>query len=225
MDPTQNIRTLPEQANLDQAVLELHDAKDIWAKTSTSERVQILIEIKDALMNVAQDWVTNAARHKQLSENSSLVGEEWSLGPYPVMAACNALIATLSKMEGKTFLDDIPLRELPNGQTCATVLPNTVWDRVLFSGLTAEIWMQEGVTRANIAKNTALAYDIPVDARVGKVSLVLGAGNVAAIPLLDCFQKLFTENQVVILNDESGQRIPDQLFSSRLQAADRAQRR
>lgn len=190
---------LSEQNKLDSAVLELHNAKDTWAKTSTSERVKILYEIKDALVSVAEGWATTAARHKQLSEDSPLVGEEWSLGPYPVMAGCNMLIDTLSKMEGKRFLEDIPLRELSNGQTCATVLPTSNWDRLIFSGLTAEVWMQEGITPSNIAKNTAIAYDIPVESRLGKVSLVLGAGNVAAITPLDCFQKLFTENQVVIL--------------------------
>lgn len=199
MDLATTSTAVPNQIILDQAVSELHSAKDTWARTSTSERVQILLEIKDALMNIAEGWATTAARHKLLQENSPLVGEEWASGPYPVMAACNTLIATLSKMEGKRFLDDIPLRELANGQTCATVLPNTAWDRLVFSGVTAEVWMQEGVTTSNLADSTAIAYDIPVEARIGKVSLILGAGNIAAIPPLDCFQKLFSENQVVML--------------------------
>ena len=40
---------------------------------------------------------------------------------------------------------------------------------------------------------------LPEDKRVGKVALVLGAGNVSAITLLDVLQKLILENQVVIL--------------------------
>lgn len=199
LDLAHTITGLPDHANLDKAVLELHEAKDTWARTSTSERVQILLEIKDALMNVAEGWATTTARHKQIPENSPLVGEEWGSGPYPVMAGCNALIETLSKMEGKKFLEDIPLRELPSGQTCATVIPHTIWDRLIFSGVTAEVWMQEDITPSNLAENTAFAYDVPVESRVGKVSLILGAGNVAAITPLDCFQKLFSENQVVIL--------------------------
>lgn len=57
--------------------------------------------------------------------------------------------------------------------------------------------MQRGVTPANLSKNAATAYDIPPEKRVGKVALVLGAGNIASP--LDAFQKLFLENQVVLL--------------------------
>ena len=41
--------------------------------------------------------------------------------------------------------------------------------------------------------------DTPLGERKGKVALVLGAGNIASIAPLDCFQKLFLENQVVLL--------------------------
>lgn len=186
-------------ADLNIAISTLKSGKDAWAKTSNAERVQVLSEIKDQLMMVAEGWATAAARHKQIPEDSPLVGEEWSSGPYPVMAACNALMETLSKMEGKKFLGDIPLRELPNGQICATVIPHTIWDRLVFSGVKAEIWMQKGVTAATLAENTAVAYDVSAGERTGKVALILGAGNIAAVTPLDCFQKLFLENQVVIL--------------------------
>jgi len=185
--------------DLDRAVSALNRHKDAWAKTSNAERIQVLSEIKDHLMKVAEGWVKAAARHKQIPDSSSLVGEEWSSGPYPVMAACNALMETLSKMEGKAFLDDIPLRALPNGQTCATVMPHSIWDRLIYSGIKAEVWMQKGINAGNLKQNTAGGYDVPAAARSGKIALVLGAGNVAAITPLDCFQKLFLENQVVIL--------------------------
>lgn len=59
--------------------------------------------------------------------------------------------------------------------------------------------MQKGVTPDNLRDHAASAYDIPPSERKGKVALVLGAGNIAAIAPLDVFQKLFLENQVVIL--------------------------
>lgn len=59
--------------------------------------------------------------------------------------------------------------------------------------------MQKGVNAANLKSHAATANDIPPEKRVGKVALVLGAGNIAAISPLDAFQKLFIENQVVLL--------------------------
>ena len=173
-------------------------AKDQWARTSLNERITILESIKDALMGVAGDWARQGASAKGLS-GSPLEGEEWMSGPYALMGACNGLIETLSRMNGKSFLQDIPLRTLPNGQLAARVTPHSIWDRLLLSGVSAEVWMQEGITKDNLAAHTATAYDTPAEQRQGRVSLVLGAGNIAAIAPLDVFQKLFLEHQVVIL--------------------------
>ena len=177
----------------------LAGAKDQWARTTVTERIAILESIRDALMPVAGDWARQAASAKGLVPGSPLEGEEWMSGPYALMGACNGLIETLSKMNGKSFLQDIPLRTLPNGQLAARVTPHTIWDRLLLSGVSAEVWMQDGVTRDNLAAHTATAYDTPAEQRQGRVSLVLGAGNIAAIAPLDVFQKLFLEHQVVIL--------------------------
>jgi len=115
------------------------------------------------------------------------------------MGACNQLIHTLSEMDGRAYLDKIPLRESVTGQVIAGIVPHSIWDRLLLSGVRADVWMQKGVTRSNLATHTASAYDIPLSEREGKVALILGAGNIAAIPALDCFQKLFSEHQVAIL--------------------------
>jgi acyl-CoA reductase-like NAD-dependent aldehyde dehydrogenase len=184
---------------LDEMIADLDAHKQFWARTSVAERIAILAEIKTALAKVAEPWALTAAAKKQIPKDSPLVGEEWISGPYALMAGCNAFMETLSKMDGKKFLNDLPIRELPNGQVAATVVPHSIWDRLLLSGVKAEIWMQPGVTRANLAQNTAETYDIPPEKRDGAIALVLGAGNIAAITPLDCFHKLFVEHQVVIL--------------------------
>ncbi len=83
----------------------------------------------------------------------------------------------------------------------ATVLPHSIWDYLLLSGVKVDVWMEPGVTKDNLAQHTASIYGDPnsLQHKKGKVSLVLGAGNIAAIAPLDVFQKLFSENQVVIL--------------------------
>ena len=177
----------------------LDAAKHDWARTSLQERIKILNDIKESLMGASEDWVQSAGRAKGIPEGSSLLGEEWISGPYALMSCCNGLIDTLSKMEGKTFLDGLKKRNLPSGQTAIRVVPHSIWDQLLLSGVKADVWMQKGVNPSNLKENTATAYDIPTDQRVGKVALVLGAGNIAAITPLDAFQKLFLENQVVLL--------------------------
>lgn len=187
------------QSSYDLDLASLDAAKHDWAKAPIAERIALLQGVKDALMPVAEGWATTAARKKRIPEGSPLLGEEWISGPYAVMAACNGLMETLGQMEGKAFLKHLPTRELPNGQTAVRVVPHSIWDRLLLSGVKADVWMQRGVTPANLKAHAATAYDVPLEKRLGKVALVLGAGNIAAISPLDAFQKLFLENQVVLL--------------------------
>lgn len=186
-------------ASVEEALQALNAAKDRWARTSVETRIQLLGEIKSDLMRVAEGWAETAAREKRIPAGSPLVGEEWMSGPYAVMAACNALMSTLSQLPGKAFLAHLPQRRLASGQLAVTVTPHSIWDRLLLSGVSAEVWMQPEVSESNLAAHCATAYDIPPGQRKGRLALVLGAGNIAAISPLDAFQKLFIENQVVLL--------------------------
>ncbi|PVA07599.1 aldehyde dehydrogenase family protein [Thalassorhabdomicrobium marinisediminis] len=188
-----------DRTALDADLGALTAAKTAWARTPTADRIALLAEIKDRLLEVAEDWATTAARHKQIPPDSPLVGEEWLSGPYAVMSACNALTETLRGMEGKTFLDGLPARTTANGQLAVQVLPHTRWDPILLSGVRAEVWMEPDVTADTLADHTATAYDIPPQARSGGVSLVLGAGNIASIAPLDVFERLFSQHRVVLL--------------------------
>lgn len=189
----------PAVPELDQQLTALHAASTAWAQSPISARIAILNQIRDQLMKVAEGWAETAARRKLIPPGSPHAGEEWISGPYAVMSACDALITTLSAMEGKAFLPPLPRRQTASDQLAVRVMPHSIWDRLLLSGVSAEVWMQPGVTEANLAENTASAYDIPAETRQGKVALVLGAGNIASIAPLDVFHKLFSEHQVVML--------------------------
>jgi acyl-CoA reductase-like NAD-dependent aldehyde dehydrogenase len=187
------------QAEYQQAVSDLEGHKDAWARTTVAERMKVVQAMKNALMTVAEDWALTAARHKLIPEGSPLVGEEWISGPYAVMAALNGLMTTFSQIEGKAFVDLLPMRRVVTGQTAIQVMPHNLWERLLFSGVKAEIWMKEGISENAIKAHAAVAYDVPIAERKGKVALVLGAGNINSIPPLDVFQKVFLENQVTVL--------------------------
>ncbi len=199
MDSTAKVMLGADDPTLDRIVGDLKAGKDAWARTTVGERIAILADIKDRLLQVSEGWAETAARKKLIPDGSALVGEEWISGPNAVMAACNGLMETLSQMDGKAFLKHLKSRETVSGRTAVTVLPHSIWEHLLFSGIKAEVWMAEGVTKANLPQHTARAYDVPANQRAGKIALVLGAGNIAAISPLDALQKLFSEHQVVVL--------------------------
>jgi acyl-CoA reductase-like NAD-dependent aldehyde dehydrogenase len=190
-----------ERADYDAALKTLAAGKGQWVRTSVPERIALLASIKECLMPVAQPWAEAAARAKGLDPDSPLAGEEWMSGPYALMAYCNSMIQTLQHVAGAGHLQGVSLRTLSNGQLAAKVFPNSIWDRLLLSGVSAQVWMQPGVTEANLAQHTASTYTASAQtvSDEGKVALVLGAGNIASIAPLDCLHKLFVDNQVSIL--------------------------
>ena len=200
-----------DRTEIDDAVASLESGKGEWANLTVDKRIALLKDVKNRTATVAQQWVDSAVIGKQIPENSPLAGEEWISGPYTLISGCNALIETLSHMEGRTFLSGLKKRKLPNGNLSVEVLPHSIWDRLLLSGVSAEIWMQANVSAQNLKDHTASIYDTPEGSREGGVALVLGAGNIAAIAPLDCLHKLFSENQVVILKLNP---INDYLFES-----------
>ncbi len=201
-DPAASTQSSPEHAfgALDADLQLLASKREAWVATPIAERIAILNEIKEALMPVSQAWAETASRKKGIAQGSPLEGEEWLSGPYTMMGYCNQMMLTLSQMQNKQYLNSIPTRQLANGQVVARVLPHSIWDHLLLSGVKVDVWMQPGVTPANLATNSAGIYDpaSPMH-KTGKLALVLGAGNIASIAPLDVFQKLFSENEVVIL--------------------------
>ena len=187
------------QVELDEAVAELRQNAASWAKTSITERIELLKATKTSLMQCAAAWAQIAARKKQIPDGAAIAGEEWISGPYAVMAACNGLIETLSNVEARKVSKKLPTRTLETGQTAVKILPHSLWDRLLLSGVSAEIWLTPDAVPVPVEEKIATTYRVPPEQRKGIVALVLGAGNISAIAPLDCFQKLFTENQVAIL--------------------------
>ena len=184
---------------IDATLARLDENKRRWARTSLRQRIEILEAIRQRTFEVAAAWAETASDHKQIPPGSPLRGEEWLSGPYTLISACNGLIETLSKLDGKTYLDNLDISDVGTDQVAVDVLPHSLWDRLLLSGVSAQIWMQPGVNRENLADHSATAYNLPADSREGSVGLVLGAGNISSIAPLDCFQKLFSEHSVVVL--------------------------
>lgn len=209
----------PSADALDDALHTLGDNKHIWARTGVAARIEMLKRMKETLMPQARAWALTAADRKGIPAGSPLVGEEWLSGPYACMSALNLYIETLGAQPEKAYLRKLPQRTLPGGQLAVKVFPHTLIETLLATGVSAEVWMQPGVTCANLADNTARAYRQPDAARTGRVALVLGAGNVAAIAPLDVLYKLLVEHEVCILklNPVNDYMLP--FFSAMLQPA------
>ena len=184
--------------HLDQALATLAEHKTVWARLPIKDKIQYLIEVRQATLGNAQRWADAETKAKQLHVGSPLVGAEaWLAGPYGLMAWLSASIKTLTALNtGADLLDHVKLHRGVDGKLVARVLPFDMYEELLFHGITADVWMQEGVTEQNLRENMASFYRR--EDPDGELALVLGAGNVSAIVPLDILDRMINCGEVVI---------------------------
>ncbi|MEM8931010.1 MAG: aldehyde dehydrogenase family protein [Acidobacteriota bacterium] len=198
--PTDTLTTPPDTAEpeLDRALAELTTHAGEWANLPIRDRRAILAELIDDVSSIAERWATLCQQAEGLQPDRPVAAEEWLVGPFMVLRNLQALDQTLDEIErrGRPQIPG-PIRERADGRVTAQVFPRTIWDRVFYAGVTAEVWMEPDVTRTTLGDTMAAAYRDT--SREGSVSLVLGAGNVSSIGPMDLLYKLYAENRVVIL--------------------------
>lgn len=184
--------------HLDQALATLAEHKTVWARLPIKDKIQYLIEVRQATLGNAQRWADAETKAKQLHVGSPLVGAEaWLAGPYGLVAWLSASITTLTALNtGADLLDHVKLHRGVDGKLVARVLPFDMYEELLFHGITADVWMQEGVTEQNLRENMASFYRR--EDPDGELALVLGAGNVSAIVPLDILDRMINCGEVVI---------------------------
>jgi acyl-CoA reductase-like NAD-dependent aldehyde dehydrogenase len=176
-------------ADLDRAVERVAARKDEWTKVGVPDRIRLLERCIEGLTSVSEAWVADGCRAKGISPDDPLAGEEWIVGPSTTLRNARLLVRSLESLgqprPPKTWARD-------DGQLVARVFPTDAFERAMFAGVTAEVWIEPGrpATQGRI-------YREPSER--GRVSLVLGAGNVSSIAPMDALYKLFVENEVVVL--------------------------
>ena len=184
--------------HLDQALATLAEHKTVWARLPIKDKIQYLIEVRQATLDNAQRWADAETKAKQLHVGSPLVGAEaWLAGPYGLVAWLSASIKTLTDLNtGADLLEHVKLHRSVDGKLVARVLPFDRYEELLLHGITADVWMQEGVTEQNLRENMAGFYRR--EDPDGELALVLGAGNVSAIVPLDILDRMINCGEVVI---------------------------
>ncbi len=185
-------------AELDAALARLQQAETVWAATPLDRRRELLERMHGLVGRHAQAWVDTAAGIKGLPASSPLVGEEWLSGPYAMLGGLGTLARSLAALEsGGSPVDGYRLGSAPGGRVTINVLPHNIYDRLLLSGFSAQVWMKPGVSAATVRREAGLAERNP--GNTNGVGAVLGAGNITSIAPLDMLYELYANNRVVAL--------------------------
>jgi aldehyde dehydrogenase (NAD(P)+) len=186
-----------EIAILDGAVAALRAHALAWARRPVAEKIRWLLDSRARLGLVAERWVRKSAAAKGLDPTSPWVGEEWMSGPWALAAGINGLVDTLQEVARGRRPAFPGARTLADGRVAVPVFPRSIFDRLLLSGIHAEVWMPPGVTIESLDRHMATFYQVAEPE--GRVALVLGAGNINSIPPLDALYRLFAHGHVVLL--------------------------
>jgi aldehyde dehydrogenase (NAD(P)+) len=183
---------------LEAALKALRAGASDWASLPAARKAAVLSACRLSTSQNARRWTQAAAQIKGTAE-SSLAGEEAITGPWAVLSLLGGYVETLAQIDrrGAPTLEERRIRSRPDGQVVVEVFPGATYDRFLQIGLRAEVWMQPGVTRETLPETMAAWYRRPNP--LGRVCLVLGAGNITSIGPLDVLYKLVAEGCACLL--------------------------
>jgi acyl-CoA reductase-like NAD-dependent aldehyde dehydrogenase len=174
---------------VDRAIARLNDRKQIWLTVDIPTRIEYLQRCIKSVMAVSEEWANAACSAKGIDLTSQLAGEEWMVGSVATLLNLRQLITSL-EANGQPRPVNVHTRS--HHQIVAQVFPDSLIDRLLWIGFRGEIWIEPDKP----ATQGLIYHNKPTN---GKVSLVLGAGNISSIAPMDTLYKLFAEDQVVLL--------------------------
>ncbi len=175
---------------IDQAINKVVQHRQDWPAVTLPQRLIYLQKCMQAVQQVSVDWVAAAVAAKGCIPADLLRGEEWAAGPMALLLYLRTMLRILPTLGqpppgGVRSIQD---------QLVATVFPDQWIDRVLWPGYRGEVWMEPGqpASQKNISQP-------PTEQQAGRVAVVLGAGNIDTIGILDSLHQILVEDQVVIL--------------------------
>ena len=182
---------------LDEAVARAREGAARLLRLSLDERVALARSMQAGYLAVARESVHAACAAKGIPLGTPLEGEEWTIGPWMVVRHLRLIEQALL---GLKHAGNTPVGErgqTADGRLTVQVFPAGAIDGTLFKGVRVDVHMQAGVTDQDLDATRAGFYKGSTHG--GRVVLVLGAGNVNAIPSMDVITKLFNEGKACVL--------------------------
>jgi acyl-CoA reductase-like NAD-dependent aldehyde dehydrogenase len=194
---TSTVPAATEPGRLDAAVARVRGAAPGWARASLSERIALARSMLAGLHRVAPRLVHAGCVAKGLPLDAPSSGDEWLAAAYIPIRALGQLARHLETLARTGNVPVGRMSETDDGRVAERVFPSTPADAGLFLGIHADVHYLAGVRPEDARARRARFHKSPDHA--GRVCVVLGAGNVNAIPILDLATKLFNEGKVCVL--------------------------
>jgi len=161
-----------------------------FAQISNTKLISLFEESIKNIQGIAYYWATVGAKNKGV-ENTIAEGEEWLGGPFASVFGIQYYIETLKDVN-KPLISDSYNESLNTYK----VFPNNILEKIFFPFISAEVKFNKNISFNEIEKYRGYAMRYKHEP---SITLVLGAGNVSCIPLLDAIYHLVAKRSVVYI--------------------------
>jgi acyl-CoA reductase-like NAD-dependent aldehyde dehydrogenase len=185
------------QTHMDTAITRLRDGAKVFASLSIPDRMALAESMQKGFLRVAARMVEAGCRAKGLTMGTPAEAEEWATGPWGVVRQLRLIRDSLAALKSRGTTSIGPIRHMADNRLAVGLFPGNAIDGMLFKNVSIEAHMQPGVTEEVLDVDRARFYKQPQ--HDGRVVLVLGAGNIAAIAPMDVVTKMFNEGMVCLL--------------------------
>jgi acyl-CoA reductase-like NAD-dependent aldehyde dehydrogenase len=185
-------------SEVDRAAAAAADGAEGFARLGPLQKAELLDQIARNLSAVSADMVALGCAAKGIAKGSAAEAEEWFAGPCVVLglARHHALALRDVAKKGRPRLSLWKIQQTAAGRTVTHLKPLFAGGGLIESGVRFRVLHTEGTTPANV-----VGGQIAHAQTAGEpgTTAVLGAGNVASIPVADVIHTLFVENRTAVL--------------------------
>lgn len=188
-----------EPSAVDRAVATAADRAGDLAKLPPSKKAELLDRVAEGLARVSADVVALGCEAKGIARGSKAEAEEWFAGPNVcvALARTHALAMRDIARRGRPRLWGWHVHRTREGRVVTHLPPLFQGGRIVEAGMAFRVLHRAGTTKKDVLQGQeALARGA---GREPGVTAVLGAGNVASIPVADVLHALFVEGNTAVL--------------------------
>ena len=185
------------QGKMDIALARVRKAAYKFATMPMEQRIALAEAMQHGYMRIAERSVQAGCQAKGIEIGSPGEAEEWATGPWGIVRQLRLLCDAMRAIQTRGNTDIGKVSRTAEGNLAVQVFPINSIDGMLFKDVSVDVHMQAHVTEKSLTSERARFYKKPD--HQGKVVLVLGAGNIAAIGVMDVITKMFNEGKVCLL--------------------------
>lgn len=180
----------PSKIDIDRNISKLRVNSTGFLNLDESTLVTMLEQVIENIKTISYYWATLSSEKKGILSKSK-EGEEWIGGPFACIFAIQYFIETIQNK------DDLDKSKYDDTDKSYKVFPTKNIEKLLFPYLEGEIRFAKNLNFNQINEYRGFANRfVKIEP---KITLVLGAGNVSSIPVLDALFHMIAYKSVIYL--------------------------